>query len=60
MVGYLEGPTGDRHTETVAHSEDSGSRRLLMAAKDMKLLADIATASQVDAPLTHTERTHRG
>lgn len=49
----------DRYAEFVARGEDSGGGRLLIAAKDMKLLSDIAVAARVEAPLmTHTERAY--
>ncbi len=49
----------DRYAETVARGEDSGGGRLLIAAKDMKLLGDLAAAARVDAPLmAHTERAY--
>ncbi len=49
----------DRYAETVARGEDSGAGRLLIAAKDMKLLGDIAATAGVDAVLMkHTEQTY--
>ncbi len=49
----------DRYAETVARGEDSGAGRLIIAAKDMKLLGDIASTAAVDAPLMkHTEQTY--
>jgi 3-hydroxyisobutyrate dehydrogenase-like beta-hydroxyacid dehydrogenase len=49
----------DRYAETVANGVDGGAGRLLIAAKDMQLLGDIAAAAQVDAPLMkHTEQTY--
>lgn len=49
----------DRYAETVARGEDGGAGRLLIAAKDMQLLGEIAEAAEVDAPLMkHTEQAY--
>ena len=49
----------DRYAETVARSEDSGAGRLLIAAKDMKLLGDIAATVEIDAALMrHAEQAY--
>ncbi len=49
----------DRYAESVARGEDSGAGRLLIAAKDMKLLGDIAATAEIDAALMrHTEQAY--
>ncbi len=49
----------DRYAETVARGEDSGAGRLTIAAKDMKLLGEIAATVAVDAALMkHTEQAY--